>query len=125
MTIASPSFVYQDLRSHRLEFRLFPKETQWYDVPGLYVFVGPTSLLTRQNVLYVGQTVSFRDRMPNHERWAEARRLGAQWVGAVVEHSQAERDRLEAEMIQRLQTPLNDHFKSQQQNALVGLLRRA
>jgi hypothetical protein len=121
-----PPFVYLDIYGRRREFKLYDKSsTSWNNVPGLYVFVSPGTLLGGYGLKYVGQTISFRDRLPNHERWAEAQRLGARWVGALVETSAAERDRLEAEMIQRLQPPLNDQFKSPQQNALIGLLRRA
>ena len=45
----------------------------WNDIGGLYIF----TYLNAQNrwpALYVGIADSFKNRLPNHERWSEARR---------------------------------------------------
>jgi predicted GIY-YIG superfamily endonuclease len=61
--------------------------------------------------LYIGQTDSFRDRIPGHERWDEARRAGATHVHAMVVTNSSERDRIEAELIRHYQPKMNELLK--------------
>ena len=63
------------------------------------------------NIYYVGQCDSFESRLPNHERWEEAQRLGATHVLAVVLSLKGSRDSLEQSSIADLQPPLNVHHR--------------
>jgi hypothetical protein len=92
-----------------LKFSVLHKAEKWNPVPGLYIF----ARLTRDGwePLYVGQTDDFSNRIPHHERWEEAARLGAGYVHAVVVRSEATRKLYEKSLIQLLNPPLNDQFK--------------
>jgi excinuclease UvrABC nuclease subunit len=80
--------------------------TTWHDVAGVYIFCGLTP--QRQwRAYYIGQADSFQSRLPGHERWDEAARLGATHVHARVVPQAASRDTVERELIQAYQPPLN------------------
>ena len=92
-------------------FTVYPHDgTQWHNVAGIYIFAGLNQ--TNQWIaLYIGQCDSFADRIPSHERWAEAARLGATHVHAMVVPQAANRDRIEAELIRTFQPRLNDQLR--------------
>jgi hypothetical protein len=67
------------------EFTIYEMDTtNWNDVAGVYIFSGLNVQQTQWKALYVGITESFKTRHPNHERWEEAKRLGATHVHAKV-----------------------------------------
>ena len=92
-----------------LEFTVYGSSTTWNKKAGLYIF----TYLTQQGwtPVYVGQTDDFSARLPNHERWDEAVRLGATHVHAVVVPLQANRDLWERMLIRNLQPRLNDQLR--------------
>jgi len=57
--------------------------------------------------VYVGQTDNFRTRIPQHERWSQAVRLGASHVHALVVPREDDRLRVERELIGAFQPALN------------------
>jgi len=71
--------------------------TTWNSVPGIYAFAywvsGPTAYW---HVLYFGQCDSFSNRIPTHERWTEAQKLGATHILVHVNQN-GETSRLAAE----------------------------
>ena len=77
----------------------------WYDVAGIYIFAGLTPRGWRP--FYIGQAKSFQNRIPNHENWPEAARLGATHVHAMVVPLEANRDTIEAELIAACQPAIN------------------
>lgn len=81
--------------------------TAWNGVPGLYIFAREDSAQRVWCALYVGQTSSFEDRIPTHEKWPEARELGATHVHARVEEDAFLRTALERQLIQSFRPPLN------------------
>lgn len=92
------------------EFTAYNQHTNWNDVAGVYVF----AVLGQNNTytpLYVGLCDSFRTRIPQHERWVEAVRLGATTVLALVVPVAATRQALEREMIATLQPQMNTHHR--------------
>lgn len=93
------------------EFQVFsPDNTTWNDVGGIYIFAA-INAENRWVALYVGQAKAFSERLPNHERWQEARRLGATHIHAMVVSKQADRDSVEAYLIQICQPRLNTQWK--------------
>lgn len=84
--------------------------TTWNDVAGVYIFAIKDAK-GNFTALYVGQCDSFKNRIPNHERWAEAARKGATIVLAVPVSRQADRDSLESDLIAQLQPPLNTQLR--------------
>jgi hypothetical protein len=88
------------------EFTVYGPNTTWHAVGGVYIFcaVKPQN---QWEPLYVGQTDSFADRIPSHEKWNAAVRLGATHVHARMIHLRSARDAVERELIQALHPPLN------------------
>ena len=80
------------------EFKVYGHNALWNDVAGIYIFCGLNS--QRQWVaIYIGQTDTFRTRIPPHEQWTPAMRLGATHVHAMVVSQAAMRDRIERLLI--------------------------
>ncbi|MBD2626450.1 GIY-YIG nuclease family protein [Trichormus variabilis] len=92
-----------------LEFEVFAENTAWNKVPGLYIFAHLQGNMW--TALYVGKTINFSSRLPDHDRLDEAIKLGATHIHAVVIPQQRQRDILEQMLIQYLQPPLNDHYR--------------
>lgn len=87
-------------------FNVYLMSGNWNEVSGIYIFAG----VNAQNqwvALYIGQAASFAQRLPNHERYAEAVRLGATHVHAMVVPDQTLRNKIELDLIQRFQPRLN------------------
>lgn len=92
------------------QFEVCDKNANWKDVPGIYIFTGLNAAgLWRP--FYIGQAASFSDRIPNHETWASAVRLGATHVHAMVVQQAATRDSIETQLIQAYQPTLNVQLK--------------
>ena len=87
-----------------------PRNTTWNDVGGIYIFAGITNLY-QWRAFYIGQAKSFRDRLPNHENWNSAVRLGATHVHVMVVPQAASRDLIEAQLIEAYQPTLNVQLK--------------
>lgn len=81
--------------------------TKWNPVPGVYIFAAPAGAGTWR-AIYVGETGSFADRLPGHEKQAAAIQLGATSVHARVENSADARASLESFIIRDYSPPLND-----------------
>lgn len=92
-------------------FTVYSTETTWNNIGGLYIFCGLNSQ-NRWVPYYIGQTDSFQNRLPSHDRWEEARRLGATHVHAMVERQEANRLAIEKELIQAFQPKLNQQLKA-------------
>ena len=92
-------------------FGVYQKPSTWGTAAGVYIFCG----ITPQNQwrpYYIGQADQFSDRLPSHERWAEAVRLGATHVHAMVVQQAAMRDTIEQQLISAYQPTLNAHHKA-------------
>ena len=64
-------------------------------------------LMRLWTALYVGQTESLAARLPTHERWLEATRLGATHIHVRVEPLAMLRAAMEQQLIQTYQPRLN------------------
>lgn len=93
-----------------LQFNIYTQDGEWNPVAGLYIFTYFDGQLWRP--VYVGQADDFSNRLPNHERWDEARRFGATHVHAKVVPLAANRDTLETRLIAHLQPVLNKQKKA-------------
>ena len=91
------------------EFKVVAHGANWNDVAGIYIFAG-TNTQNQWYPLYIGQASSFANRLPSHERWAEAVRAGATHVHAKVVKLASERDALEQALIRAYRPRLNTHF---------------
>ena len=82
--------------------------TGWNDIPGVYIFAGLDPTGRSWQAKYIGRTSSFMERMsPNHERWVEARQIGATHIHAKVVQGSVQRIELEDALIRAYQPPLN------------------
>ena len=70
--------------------------------------------------LYIGIADDLSARIPGHERWAEAKRLGATHVLAHTEPSKAKREAEEKALIALCNPPLNTQHRRQRATLLGG-----
>ena len=91
-----------------------PAQTDWNDVPGVYIFAGMSADGRWWQAKYIGQTSSFRNRLgrgnSNHEQWPEARRQGATHVHARVVQDDIERRTLEVMLVETYDPVANSHL---------------
>ncbi len=96
------------------EFTVYEREGGWLEVGGLYIFAGiakGSQGKTVWHAFYIGQCQSFAGYIPIHRKWSAAHRLGATHVHARVELGVLARDKVEAELVQFFQPPLNVQLK--------------
>jgi hypothetical protein len=88
-------------------YTIYPMDTQWNDVAGNYIFCKETSPST-WSAIYVGQTDSFKNRLPNHEKLPAAKRLGATHIHAHVNTDEKARLKEEQDLIAACKPPCNE-----------------
>jgi hypothetical protein len=81
----SNSHISTGASGRRYDDQICDFASAWRDAPGNYIFAKQTP--AGWVALYIGQTCSFQDRIPSHERWAIARQHGAAHVHAHINHS--------------------------------------
>ena len=88
-----------------------PSQTDWNDVPGVYIFARLSPDGRWWRAAYVGRTLSFKERLGDsnirHERWEEARGAGVTHVHARVVYDETERKTLEFMLIDTYDPPMN------------------
>ena len=88
-----------------------PDNTDWNEVPGIYIFAGLSSDRRWWAPKYIGRTLSFKDRLGSgkitHERWPQAKSLGATHVHARVEHDETQCRFIEFLLINAYKPPMN------------------
>ena len=89
-----------------MDFTVYGFSTEWYEVGGVYIFAAPADG-GNWHALYVGQTQSFAERLPGHEKHSAAVRAGATHIHALVESSAKVRASIEASIIRSYNPPLN------------------
>ena len=108
------AFTIKTHKGSLINFGVYPivNQATWNDVSGLYMFCQKQTD-GRMKIFYIGQAKSFKDRFSNHERWAEAHKLGADHVLACVVQDQSLRDKQEKELIETFNPTLNVQHKSE------------
>jgi excinuclease UvrABC nuclease subunit len=91
-------------------FGVYEQNADWNDVGGVYIFCGVNSR-NEWVAIYVGETGSFRKRIPSHEQWSPAQHHGAIRVHARVEKQEATRLAIEELLIRAYQPILNVQLK--------------
>lgn len=86
-----------------------PATTTWSEASGVYIFAEFTARGWVPH--YIGQATSFADRLPNHEQWGPAVRLGATHIHAMAVTSQAMRDVIERVLITHFSPTLNTQHR--------------
>ena len=93
------------------EFTVHRHGADWHNVAGLYIFSGKDPKDNKWFPLYIGQALSLSERLPAHEKWSAAVRLGATHVHAMVVPLATRRDLIERQLIQSFQPSLNRQLK--------------
>ena len=77
-------------------YTVYDIDGEWPDAAGLFIFARPTS--RGWQATYIGETQSFRDRIPDHERKICALRHGATHVHVRASDAEAERQAEEVDL---------------------------
>ena len=99
---------------NKYQFEIYQHDADWNAVPGLYIFAGPKRSwlrTSRWGAYYIGQTEDFSSRIPSHEDWLEALRLGATRVHVRIVEKEYVRESLEKALIAKYRPRLNVHRK--------------
>jgi hypothetical protein len=75
--------------------------------PALYAFARPGPGPRGWTPLFLSRTGNLADRLDGHERWEEARRLGATHILALFEPDREARGAAETDLIEALRPALN------------------
>jgi len=98
--------VWTGASGKKYEYKIHTIDADWNDVPGNYIFAKETSQRNWEAV-YIGETESFKDRLPNHNELPCIRRNGGTHIHAHVnQDSQARLDE-ESDLLANIQTPCN------------------
>ncbi|KAF0165588.1 MAG: hypothetical protein FD157_1215 [Rhodocyclaceae bacterium] len=90
---------------HMYPFQVFPFEAKFNPVSAVYIFL-------RDNVaLYIGKAKDLSNRMSNHHKEDQAKRLGANRIAVLQVGTEAERDRIERDLIMSHQPTCNEQLK--------------
>lgn len=80
--------------------------------PAVYAFARPGPGLKQWTPVFLSRTANLAERLQGHERWEEARLLGATHVLALFTPERAERDAAEQDLAQVLRPTLNMPFEA-------------
>ncbi len=91
-----------------LQFTTFHKyQAEKLPFGGIYMFVDKLGF-----IYYIGKAHSFKSRLPVHSRWSEAEAMGARFISLATVLSEDLRVRLEKDLIQQFNPPLNVQHRS-------------
>jgi len=89
------------------KFTIYSIETDWRGMTGRGVYIFVNHFLAPK-ALYIGETRSFLDRLPDHEKWGMAIDLGMSQVHILsVLGSKNDREYIEKRLIRHYKPPLN------------------
>lgn len=88
-------------------YDIFPIGTDWYGVPGNYIFAKESSPGKWQAV-YIGETESFKERLPNHNELPCIRLNGGTHTHAHVNRDNSARLEEEQDLLANNKTPCNE-----------------
>ena len=95
------------------QFRVYDRNVDWSKVPetgGVYIFALLQESSWQWIPLYIGETGSFADRIPAHNKWREAVRLGVSHVHVLEVGEEYERKGIEKELRQSYGPRLNEQY---------------
>ena len=100
------SSTWKGASGKKYEYVIHPIETDWNDVPGNYIFAKEISPGKWASV-YIGETDSFRGRLPCHNELPCIRRNGGTHTHVHVHHDRRVRLAEEADLLATGKTPCN------------------
>lgn len=90
----------------KYEYAIYPIGTDWSDVAGNYIFARESSP-HKWEAIYIGETESFKDRLPNHNELPCIKRNGGTHIHAHVNRDSQARLDEEADLLANNKTPCN------------------
>ena len=101
---------WQGASGTQYKYWILPLNAVFKDAPGNYIYAKETSP-HQWSALYIGQTISLRQRLASHEKEASAIRRGATHIHAhLATKDDDARLHEEADLIARYLPPLNDQL---------------
>ena len=98
-------------KTGKYNFDVFPVETSFNAVGAVYIFthlkVNPDGKGTH-TLLYIGETESLKERIPNHEKWPCVKREDVNCICIHRDDNSTSRHAKEADLIAGNNTPCND-----------------
>jgi len=83
-------------------------DSTFKDEPGNYIFAKPASTPGKWTAVYIGETESLRDRLPNHEKLPCVRRYGGTHIHTHTSSSDEDVRRAEeSDLIENCDPPCN------------------
>ena len=106
MTTTQTTCNWQGASGKLYSYTIYSLNTQWNDVPGNYIFA--KQVPGGWQPLYIGETQSFKTRIPNHEKWPCVRRYGVTHIHAHRnDGGTAARKAEETDLLARFDPPCN------------------
>ena len=90
----------------KYEYNIYAIGTNWYDEPGNYIFA-QEALPQKWTAIYIGETESFKDRLPNHNELPCIHRNGGTHIHAHINRDSSSRLEEEADLLANNATPCN------------------
>ena len=94
------------------QFEVYDCDIDWSAIPpeigGVYIFVLLQESSRTWIPLYIGETESFAERIPAHDKWQEAARLGLSHVHVLEVDEEYERKGIEKELRESYTSRLNE-----------------
>ncbi len=87
-------------------YNIHPIDTEWNDVSGNYIFAKEVSPL-KWEAVYIGETESFKDRLPNHNELPCILRNGGTHIHTHINESSRARLDEETDLLPNNSTPCN------------------
>ncbi|MGA2614560.1 MAG: hypothetical protein ABSG38_14070 [Spirochaetia bacterium] len=89
--------------SRSYSFEVYSTGSEFDAVGAVYVFlksvVLPNGKVIYEEILYIGQTSSLKDRVPNHEIWLYVSRNGGNCIGIHRDDNEKSRLAIEADLV--------------------------
>lgn len=93
------------------DFQVFEHEHRWEieNKGGIYIFAGMNDQAGLWQAYYVGETGDLAHRIPRHEQWEEAKKLGATHVHVFFEEHGTSRLIIRNELVRSLRPTVNQY----------------
>jgi hypothetical protein len=91
----------------KYEFTIYSMDTDWNDVPGNYIYAKRSTEPSVWLAVYIGQTESFKERLPNHNELPCIKRNGGTHVHAHINRDEKARLAEEKDLLANHTTPCN------------------
>lgn len=98
-------------RTGSYSFEVYPSDTGFKAVGAVYIFTKRTvnaAGKASHELVYIGQTESLKDRIPDHEKWPCAERNGVNCVCVHMDDDEDSRLAKETDLRAANDTPCND-----------------